>query len=584
MHYVALATDYDGTIAHHGAVDAPTLEALERLRAGARKLILVTGRELPDLLRVMPDLSVFDLVVAENGALLYHPETREERPLAEPPPERFAERLRELGVEPLSVGRVIVATWEPNETAVLQAIRELGLELQITFNKGAVMVLPGGVTKASGLRAALEALELSPLNCVAVGDAENDMAMLDSVGLPVAVANALPSLRERVALVTRGERGEGVAELVDRLLDTDLAEIDLAPEGIPEGPAARERVALAKPEEGRVPLPLVPQRESLLLTGHSGGGKSTLTFGLLERLHEAGFQTCILDPEGDYEGTRGTVMEGAPDAPPDPARVVELLRRTQNGVVVNMLGVKLADRPAYLAALLPELMGLRARTGRPHVVVVDEAHHMLPADFDPGAAALPGRLEGFLFITMRPQLLTQRVLEGIGRMLVVGAEPGASLAAFCEARGLPAPGAVPGIETGQALLLDTAVLAEGGDPAAAVRRVEVIPGTGTRRRHQRKYAEGKLRDDLSFYFRGPEGRLNLRAHNLTLFVQMAEGVDEETWTHHRRQGDYSRWMEACVKDEELAGEVAQIEDSEAPFEEARAAIREAIERRYTAPG
>ena len=582
MHYVALATDYDGTIAHHGVVDAATLAALQRLRAGARKLILVTGRELPDLLRVMADLSAFDLVVAENGALLYHPDTKEERPLAEPPPERFAARLRELGVEPLYVGRVIVATWEPNETAVLRAIRELGLELQITFNKGAVMVLPGGVTKASGLRAALEALELSPLNCVAVGDAENDMAMLDSVGLPVAVANALPSLKERVALVTAGERGAGVAELIDRLLDTDLAEIDLAPEGIPEGPAARERVALAMPEEGRTPLPLVPQRESLLLTGHSGGGKSTLTFGLLERLHEAGFQTCILDPEGDYEGTKGTVMEGAPDAPPEPARVVELLRRTQNGVVVNMLGVKLSDRPAYLAGLLPELMALRARTGRPHVVVIDEAHHMLPADSDPGAAALPGRLEGFLFITMRPQLLTKRVLEGIGRMLVVGGEPGASLAAFCAARGLPAPsGDLPPIGTGQALLLDPAA-PEGGGPA--VRRVAVIPGTGTRRRHQRKYAEGKLRDDLSFYFRGPEARLNLRAHNLTLFVQMAEGVDEETWTHHRRQGDYSRWMETCVKDAELAQEVAQIEDSEAPFPEARDAIREAIERRYTAPG
>ncbi|MFT8246429.1 HAD-IIB family hydrolase [Roseomonas sp. BN140053] len=568
MHYVALATDFDGTVAHHGEVDADTRAALERLRARARKLILVTGRELPSLCRHMPDLELFDLVVAENGALLFDPRTKEERPLAAPPPERFAARLRELGVEPLSVGRVITATWEPNETLVLQAIRELGLELQITFNKGAVMVLPGGVTKASGLRAALDALELAPLNCVGIGDAENDMAMLDMCGLGVAVANAIPSLKERAALVTRGERGAGVAELIDQLLADDLAAADRD--------APRAQVALVMPEDGREPIPFTAARESLLLTGHSGGGKSSLTLGVIERLLERDFQCCILDPEGDYEELEGAVVEGSAKEPPKPDRVVDLLRKTDGHVVVNLLGVKLADRPAFLGGLLPELMALRARIGRPHFIVVDEAHHMLPAEWDPGGAAVPAELKGILFITLRPECLSPRVLDGVDRMLVVGDAPGESLARFCAARSLPAPGEVPEIEKGQALLLD----ARDG----AVQRVAVIPGVGARRRHQRKYAEGRLRDDLSFYFRGPDAKLNLRAHNLTLFVHLGEGVDEETWEFHRRQGDYSRWMQDCVKDAELANEVAQVEDSEASFTEARAAIHAAVERRYTAPG
>lgn len=50
MRYVALATDYDGTLAHHGVVDGPTLEALRRLKESGRRLVLVTGRELPELL------------------------------------------------------------------------------------------------------------------------------------------------------------------------------------------------------------------------------------------------------------------------------------------------------------------------------------------------------------------------------------------------------------------------------------------------------------------------------------------------------------------------------------------------------
>jgi hydroxymethylpyrimidine pyrophosphatase-like HAD family hydrolase len=226
MHYLALATDYDGTIADDGVVDEATLAALERLRGGARRLILVTGRDLTDLKLVMPRLDLFDLVVAENGALLYDPANHETRALGDAPLPAFVERLRELGVMPLWLGQVVVATWESNAGKVLSAIRDLGLNLQITFNKGAIMVLPVGVTKASGLRGALAQLGLSPLNCIGVGDAENDLAFLGVCGLPVAVANALPSVKERAAFVTAGTRGAGVAELIDQLLATDLAEFD----------------------------------------------------------------------------------------------------------------------------------------------------------------------------------------------------------------------------------------------------------------------------------------------------------------------------------------------------------------------
>jgi len=78
MRYFALATDYDGTLAHDGVVSATTIAALERLRASGRKLILVTGRELADLLRAFTRIDLFDRVVAENGALIYSPATREE--------------------------------------------------------------------------------------------------------------------------------------------------------------------------------------------------------------------------------------------------------------------------------------------------------------------------------------------------------------------------------------------------------------------------------------------------------------------------------------------------------------------------
>jgi len=202
-----------------------TWAALERLRASGRSAILVTGRQLEDLQRVCERLDLFDRVVAENGALLYRPQTKEQRALAEPPPPELAARLRARGAAPVHAGRVIVATEEPHQLAAVEVIHELELEWHVVFNKGAVMLLPAGVSKETGLRAALAELGLSLLRTVAVGDAENDHAMLAAAGCGVAVANALEALKERADLVTRAACGEGVEELIARLLEDDLRSV-----------------------------------------------------------------------------------------------------------------------------------------------------------------------------------------------------------------------------------------------------------------------------------------------------------------------------------------------------------------------
>lgn len=222
MRYLALATDYDGTLAKDGRVDAQTLEALSRLRDSGRKLILVTGRRLENLLQVFPTIDLFDRAVLENGALLYYPTTREEKTFGDRPEEKFIQTLREKGVDTLEIGRVIVATWKPHETTVMEVIRELGLELQVILNKDAVMVLPSNLDKATGLLAALEELGISADNTVGVGDAENDLTFMKVCGFSVAVANALPAIKESADWVTKSDRGAGVTELIDRIIATDF--------------------------------------------------------------------------------------------------------------------------------------------------------------------------------------------------------------------------------------------------------------------------------------------------------------------------------------------------------------------------
>jgi hydroxymethylpyrimidine pyrophosphatase-like HAD family hydrolase len=221
MRYRALATDYDGTVALDGQVDDTTVRALRRVRDGGMKLIMVTGRELTDLFNTFDHVDVFDRIVAENGAVLYNPATKEIDVLAPSPPGPFVDALKRQNV-PISVGHCIVATVEPHEHVVLAAIRDLGLEWHVIFNKGSVMALPADVTKAKGLARALEDLSLSHPETIAVGDAENDQVFLRVCGLAVAVANALPVVKEMADFTTAGARGAGVTELIDRWFSGDL--------------------------------------------------------------------------------------------------------------------------------------------------------------------------------------------------------------------------------------------------------------------------------------------------------------------------------------------------------------------------
>jgi hypothetical protein len=216
---------------------------------------------------------------------------------------------------------------------------------------------------------------------------------------------------------------------------------------------------------------------------------------------------------------------------------------------------------------------LRAETGRPHWLVVDEAHHMLPDHVAAGPLTMPKRLYSVLMITVHPEHVSKAALEAVD--VVVSTPKGFRdvFEAFAGRTGTDAPD-LSATEPGDEQLVAWVV-------GRSVTVFEPERPRGSQRRHLRKYAEGDVQDK-AFVFRGPDDRLNLRAQNLAIFVQMAEGVDDDTWLHHLHRGDYSAWFREAIKDDALADAAAEVErDRDAS--ETRQRIRRAIDERYTLP-
>jgi hydroxymethylpyrimidine pyrophosphatase-like HAD family hydrolase len=568
MRYLVLVTDYDGTLATDGAVDESTLSALERLRMSGRRAILLTGRQLDDLLTVCPRLSLFDYVVAENGGVLYEPRTRQETLLGKPPSARFLRRLRELTGNAIGIGKVIVDTRVPHHSAVLQVIQEMGLELQIIFNRDAVMVLPAGVNKATGMDHALRKLGLSPHEAIGIGDAQNDHSFLERCECAVAVANALPTIREVAAFTTTGEAGHGVAEVIDELIANDLSRM--------HGQLQRNLVAIGTGPEGNA-VAIPPYGLNILIAGPSGSGKSTVTAGIVERLIERDYQVCMIDPEGDY-GTLPQVLSlGSPRHAIPVNEALAVLEDPKLNLNLNLLGIPLADRPQYFGHLFPSLQAMRTRTGRPHWIVLDEAHHMLPHNWGHVGKALPHRLGETILVTVHPDHVAHAILSMTDLVILVGESPEKRLNEFANALDLTFhwPDDLR-YQRGHAV----AWFPHSGKPPFSMR---IMASRAERIRHLRKYAEGNMRD-RSFYFRGPDGRLNLKAQNLVMFAQIAEGIDEETWSFHLQNGDYSTRFREAVKDPYLADQAERIEHRrDLQPAESRGLIVRFIEARYTLP-
>ncbi len=409
---------------------------------------------------------------------------------------------------------------------------------------------------------------LSFHEAVGIGDAENDHSFLERCECSVAVANAVPSVRQCAALVTQGKAGRGVTELVDELIADDLARL--------HGRLQKHLVTIGLHTDG-MEVTLPPYGLNILIAGPFGSGKSTLTAGIVERLMEHAYQICIVDPEGDYGTMQDVITLGGRRRSAGVNEVLSVLEDPKMNLNVNLLGVRLADRPEYFGRLIMNLRILRTRTGRPHWIVLDEAHHFIPLEWGPLSNKLIQKLYETVLVTVHPEHLPANILSLVDVVIATGRSPDKTLRKFSHATGhaYAWPKDLK-YTTNHAIVW----FLHHNDPPFAMR---IIAPRRDRIRHRRKYAEGDMRYH-SFYFRGPDNRQNLKAQNLAIFSQIAEGVDEETWLYHLHRGDYSQWFRYAIKDRYLADQAERIERRRnLQPAETRNLMRRLIENRYTLP-
>jgi len=553
MRFLAVALDYDGTIAKNDVLDAKVKHAIAALRARNILVLIVTGRILSELQRVAGDLHFVDAVVAENGAVIYFPDSGYSRLLGDPPPRSLTEALRSEGID-FKEGQSVVESDARNSPALLAKVRALELPLSLVFNRERVMLLGQTISKATGLREIFKILRISPHNAVAIGDVENDHELLRSCELGVAVAWGSPVLRASADFTLPGEGPESVAEYLQMLATTRR---------IPTSHKTRRNLMLGHSDSG-APFALAVKGRTILVAGDTKSGKSWATGLLCEQLILFGYSLLIVDPEGDYtslEALPGVMVLGGADPLPRPRDLLRALRHSDVSVVIDLSHTSHTVRLDYVRNLLPAIATLRRHTGLPHRIVVDEAHYFLHDDDSQGLLDL--ELASYILVSYRASKLHPSILKSVEAIIVTReSDPREILALrqLCES----CPGQISvgdwqqlfgSLTIGEAVALPLTSESRDG-----LTRIRLAPRLTPHVRHMAKYIDIPVSeaDQFVFWMNGSISRE--RARTLHQLVSVLERWPASAFDSHLKENDISRWIADVFGDYPLARTVRNFEN------------------------
>ena len=586
-HFKVLASDLDGTLARNGVVPPETWDLLRQARMSGMTLMLVTGRVLENFINDGPFAEIFEVIVAENGAVVFF--TRKN--LIRQPFGRLSplaiQHLEALNI-PLERGLSIIATRVPHDQAVLKVLQDLNVGATIEYNCGAVMLLPPGATKGSGLAYALQELGYSAHNLVACGDAENDHSLLALAELAVAVPNALPEIKAMADMLLPpdpGDPGTGINQFLRQLLSRRGPEHRRRPE---------RRLVLGYSNDGAPiyldPINLVDSRIGIF--GESSSGKSWLSGLLAEELFRLDYQVCVIDPEGDYSALAASThclhLGSAQAALPSIPDLINLIEWHAVSMVLDLSTRSSDERQAYVLEFLHALRGVRARRGRPHWILIDEAQYFCPREGgELTDLLLESLLEGLSvgLVTYCPSQLSPLLIEKLDDCLLTrlrnpleieALEPYLSKASENHLLGTQ----LAGLAVGQAYLCSNAFRPLTADLHSPV-RFQVGPRAIPHIRHLQKYLRSPLPSHKRFYFCDPNGiNLGVSAASLWEFRELLSVVQSDSLQYHQLRGDFEHWILNVLGDSELARQVHKLDGRQLKGDVLCQALLELVVHRY----
>lgn len=539
-----VAADFDGTLTSDGSVAPEAMMAIDQARRNGLAMVLATGRIGAELQAEFPRITDhFDALVLENGAVIVI--GGKAYVLAPPVDRGLDDALAKRGV-PCRRGEVLVAVDVKHAATVVDAIGELGMDYQIVRNRAALMVLPAGITKGTGLCALLAKLNLSPHNTVAVGDAENDLSLLAVAEIGAAVPDAVSSLRRFADVVLDEPEGAGVAGL---LTGPYLA-------GAQRWCPPRHWVDIGQFDDGN-PAKLPGSQGRILVTGPAASGKSYLVGLMAERWILAGYCVLVIDPEGDHLQLQQLNQVQVVDYGhhlPEPAEIVNSLR-PDSSLVVDLSGMGEPGKTDYVHRLRSTAEAHREQRGFPHWVIYDEAHLL-----GNGEQAHWARRGGYVLCSFLPASLPAHEVDSSDVVLrLTSADAVTDLASRRRAT----------IRIGA------------GPPRGFV----VADRRTTHVRHRHKYADIRLAPERRFYFHSTDGESIAAAATMHDFCKALRHLDQQVLEYHLERGDFSHWLEGTIADKDLAARVAAWEDEleahrAADLERIRDQLVDAVEKRY----
>jgi phosphoglycolate phosphatase (TIGR01487 family) len=581
MYLKTLAFDLDGTLTESDTLSEKIKSILTKVKNEGFIVLLVTGRRL----RAIPDIAFFEhtceAIVAENGAVIYFPSNDTvSLPFGELAVD-VKEQLLALDI-PLEVGMAIVATWTPHDREVVDILTKTGYAATVEYNKGAVMILPPGASKGTGLRIALHDLGYSPHNLIAFGDAQNDRSLFEQVELSVAVDNASPEIKAIADTVLTQPNGTGISDFLEGLLEDRI-------------PARRTKPRLQLSFGKKNDKPFYLDSVSLLsgnvgFAGATRSGKSWLAGFLVEQLLKAEYQVCLIDPEGDYQGIRAfpqTILLGGIDDHILPVGdVVTLIEYTNLSVILDLSQYPLERKLTYVEELLRALYSMRRKYGKPHWILLDEAQYFCPKQGGNLTDLIANNLRGggMGLISYQLSQMAPAVLDAINHWMLTSLKDPSEIellrSVTNKTTGQIDYNKIASLVNGQALVvMNDSSLMEAVEPG-------VVEYSGVHRRiphvrHLHKYLRAPLPEPKRFYFHvnGPAKGVKPAA-SLWEFSEVLPQLPIDTVEYHLANEDFERWLKDTLHDRELAKRLRKLARRDIQGEELRQKLSELVKARF----